>query len=169
MKKYILAFSALFIFFQSASFGQHGDEPGDPPVFTEKQKERIQAKKTAYITNKLEMNPEEAAAFWPLYNEHEKRREDAKHSFHENEMVKNLRDANVLDYSDVKANAVLDLYQNHLNQMEEIDKEFYLGLRKILPPQKVLKYYEVEREFKRFLLQELRGKRPRDGRGPGRR
>ena len=31
---------------------------------------QIYSQKVAFITNALELTPEESAAFWPLYNEH---------------------------------------------------------------------------------------------------
>jgi hypothetical protein len=37
--------------------------------------EKYQAQKVAYITTTLELSPDESAAFWPLYNQHDEKEE----------------------------------------------------------------------------------------------
>ena len=49
---------------------------------------KIESAKIAFITNELELTTEESAAFWPLYNEYEKKK-NALNKDHRN----NRRDA----------------------------------------------------------------------------
>ena len=45
--------------------------------------ERIQALKVAFITEKLELTPEEAQQFWPVFNAIEKQKEKESSQFRE--------------------------------------------------------------------------------------
>ena len=47
----------------------------DMPPLTEERMKEIKAQKTAYITTKLGLTPEEAQRFWPIYNEYDENRE----------------------------------------------------------------------------------------------
>ncbi|NBC24749.1 MAG: hypothetical protein GVX78_03945, partial [Bacteroidetes bacterium] len=39
-------------------------------------KEKIESQKVAFITNELNFTPKEAREFWPLYNEHQGKKEE---------------------------------------------------------------------------------------------
>ena len=54
MKKYI--FYLAFFLISTLSFGQETED------------EKIESLKTAFITEALSLTPEEAQAFWPIYN-----------------------------------------------------------------------------------------------------
>jgi len=52
-------------------------QPGPPPSpGGEKRKEKVEALKRSYFSEKLELTPAEAEKFWPIYNEFSKK-EDA--------------------------------------------------------------------------------------------
>ena len=62
----------LFIFASSSSFAQERKGEG------REMRNRIEAQKISYITQKLDLSPEEAQQFWPLYNELEKKKHDIR-------------------------------------------------------------------------------------------
>ena len=68
MKKYLLIF---ILFFSISSYAQE-TEPNDEEIQTKNSKisESIEALKTAYITKELDLKPDEAQKFWPVYNEY---------------------------------------------------------------------------------------------------
>ena len=61
MKKYI--FYLAFFLISTLSFGQETED------------EKIESLKTAFITEALSLTPEEAQAFWPIYNLFEDKKE----------------------------------------------------------------------------------------------
>lgn len=117
----------------------------------EKRKE-FDAQKVAFFTQELELSPEEAAVFWPLYNEMQKKvreREDAiKQEFHK------IRDAEHPKNEDyvTSLNKILDAEQ----QKCDIKKEYYRKMLDQLPAAKIWKLGDAERKFHRELFDKLR-------------
>ena len=69
MKKLIfISFITFFSFVVLSAQEKHG--PG-PEIF-----EKIKAEKISFFTSKLDLTPAEAQAFWPVYNEYEKKKFD---------------------------------------------------------------------------------------------
>ncbi|MBB5636224.1 hypothetical protein HDF26_003318 [Pedobacter cryoconitis] len=111
----------------------------------------IQAYKNTYLKDKLELNPEEAKIFWPIYNamqheQNELRQERRKNmiSFRKITEIENLSDTEV----ESLINNELNFKQKDLN----IDRKYYNQLKKSLPIKVVGKYYRAEQTFKKELL-----------------
>ena len=119
--------------------------------------DKIKAYKTAYITEALELTPDEAEKFWPIYNAHEEklhelRKKERKEIF---EIIKGDFDA----LTDAEANLLLDraivIKENEfLYQKELVEK-----LKSVLPAKKILKLKRTEEEFKRALLEKMKNRR----------
>ncbi|MCB9192525.1 MAG: hypothetical protein H6602_12760, partial [Flavobacteriales bacterium] len=112
-------------------------------------RERLDALKVAYLTEKLNLTPEEAQQFWPLYNELDDKlqairrqqrgnRSDAKQNFD------SMSDTDVAKAIDEE----LALEQQELNLKKEYNERF----KKILPVKKVAKLYAAEHGFRKELL-----------------
>lgn len=112
-------------------------------------RERLEALKVAYLTEKLSLTPEEAQQFWPLYNNLEDKlrdirkqqrgnRSDAKQNFD------SMSDADVIKAIDQE----LALEQKELDLKKEYNERF----KKILPIKKVAKLYAAEHGFRKELL-----------------
>lgn len=71
MKKLYLILS----FICSAALATAQDVP--EADVSEKKQQDIQALKVAFITKELELTPDEAQKFWPVYNQYDKEMEDA--------------------------------------------------------------------------------------------
>ncbi len=83
---------------------------------------RIQAVKIAFITRELNLTTEEAQRFWPVYNDYEK------------EMRAVMEDKNLTP---------LERDEKNLNIRKKYDTEF----KRVLPQEKVNRYFGVERKF----------------------
>ncbi len=121
--------------------------------------ERIEMLKTKFITEKLDLSPEEAQQFWPVYNEYRKAL-DAIHDrrqqeFNRHQMVKNWED---------KSDEELEEFtRKELQDQEKIAKvklEFLSKFSAAVGKRKAATYYRIEVGFHRKLMQELR-RRPR--------
>ena len=116
------------------------------------QRERIDAQKVAFITDQLQLTPEEAQKFWPVYNQYNSQKEDMNREFMRGSMkFRNREDA----MTDKDAVDLADSYIKHAQRVVDLQKEFHGKLKDVLPPKKLLKLYNVEREFQRLLLQRL--------------
>ena len=105
------------------------------------QKEKI-TKLKAIITERLELTPDEATAFWPVY----KQRRTEKH-----EKIKTLRKKGKKKIKEMSNDEVLNVLNNMMKIREinlEVDKKYHQKFLEILPPKKVAKLYFLEKRFK---------------------
>ena len=98
-------------------------------------KEKIQALKIAFITQKLELTSDEAQRFWPVYNRYEA---DIKQTMIEN-----------------KGGDVIDNEEKILNIRKKYRSEF----SRVLGQPKMNKLFATEREFRGVLMRQLKERR----------
>jgi len=116
------------------------------------QRQRIDAQKVAFFTDQLQLTPDEARIFWPIYNQYSSQKDELNQDFmKENQKFRNNVDA----ISDKDASDLADGYIRHAQKLVDLQKEYHLKLKDVLPPKKLLKLYNVERDFQRLLLQRL--------------
>lgn len=118
--------------------------------------DRVKALKVAFITEQLNLTPEEAQAFWPLYNQHEEKRENFRRKEHS--ALKAQR--KVVDSILPKAASVL--LEDFLALQEEkyeVERDFIVKISKVIPPQKTLLLLGAEKAFKKRLLLQYRKRR----------
>ena len=94
---------------------------------------RIETLKIAYITNRLNLSPEEAQKFWPIYN----------------------------NYSLELKVARMKAQNNNSNEIEldeallNIRKKYSVLFGQVLPPAKVDTFFKSEKEFGHFVQKEM--------------
>jgi ABC-type phosphate transport system substrate-binding protein len=116
------------------------------------QREKIEAQKATFINEQLQLTPEEAQKFWPLYNQYNNSKGELTEAF-----FKDIRRFRPNDdaMTDKDASELADNYIRHAQKMLDIQKEYHQKFKEVLPPKKLLKLYNVEREFQRMLLKRL--------------
>ncbi len=119
-------------------------------------KEQIKALKVAFFTERLQLTPEEASVFWPIYNAHENAKEELRIA-----QRKEIRDRfETLDnLTEKEAKSALERYLDLEEKEEELDKAFYEEVAKEFSAVRTLKLFQAEQEFRRRLLQEYRKRR----------
>ena len=150
----------LLMLFVSLTLGlnaQPDDAPPPPPGGPPKQ-EQIEAMKIGYITQKLDLTPDEAQKFWPVYNKFQdeiKAIRESRRKEMDGKSMETMNDAEVQKFID-----------NELaRRQQEVDliKKYTGEMKKVLPTRKVALLIQLEEDFKRELLkrmQEKRGDRP---------
>jgi hypothetical protein len=146
MKKLILI-SMLSVFTLTVVMAQ--ERRGPSPEMLEK----IKAEKVSFFTSKLDLTSAEAQAFWPVYNEFEKKRFDIQRQIHEferkpDEEITNLSDSEI----EKMTSNYIDSFEKEALLLKEYNKKFL----KILPKKKVLMMYRTENEFRSHLIREYR-------------
>jgi len=128
---------------------EHGGRP------TPEQKEKLKAHKIAFITDRLQLTPEEAEKFWPVYNENEATLEARHKEFRKKH---NIEPEDFEKMSDADAIALID---DHLkNEQAELDqqKQFIVKLKSVIPPKKILMLMDAERDFRVEVVRKVSGK-----------
>jgi AAA15 family ATPase/GTPase len=119
MKKYIL-----ILFVMIGSFSGIKAQDGD-----ETKAEKIQTLKIAFITQKLQLTPDEAQKFWPIYNQYD------------NEIRSIPKGGDVIPTDE---------------KLLSIRKKFMTSFEKVIGPQKVNKLFNAERDFRDILIRRLK-------------
>jgi Spy/CpxP family protein refolding chaperone len=125
--------------------------------FREK-KEQLKAMKIAFITDKLNLTPDEATKFWPIFNEFEAKQEQIRR-----QKMKSFIDRMDEDYLDKMnekdASALLSQMESTEEEQHQMRKKFVVSLKNILPSIKIIKLIKAEEEFKKTLLRQYKERR----------
>ena len=129
-------------------------------VSQERNKERIKAYKTAYVTQELDLDSKEAEKFWPIYNEYEKMIYSIRlgKMRKEKKRIHEMGGPEAINDEDAKKTVF-----KMLNWEKEVvvkREQMYKELSTVLSPVKLLKLYHTELNFNKRLLTEFK-------RGPG--
>ena len=119
-------------------------------------KERIQSEKIAFITLELDLTPEEAQVFWPVYNQIENRKGESQKAVMTS--YKALLEALKSETATEKEiNKLLDEYLAAKLAQKDSSKDDAAKFRKVLPGKKVAKLYVAEEKFRRNHLRNMKG------------
>lgn len=119
--------------------------------------QKMQSEMIAFITAELELTPEEAQVFWPVYNQIAKTKSESHKTVAA--AYKVLKEA--LDNenaSDEQVNRLLDEYLAAKKANNDSDKGEVEKYRKILPAKKVAKLYTAQEKFRRNHIRNFKGK-----------
>jgi len=112
--------------------------------------ERVRALKVGVITEQLQLTPEEAGRFWPLYNQYEAQ-------------IRALKPQKERPKPELMNDAQLEEFIEQLFKREEkklaLRRQLYRDLRQFLPLRKIALLPRAERRFKRQLLNRVRDRR----------
>ncbi|WP_439879840.1 Spy/CpxP family protein refolding chaperone [Pontibacter sp. MBLB2868] len=141
MKRYItLLFFFVLVLSSSAAFAQD-------------RRENIEAAKIAFITDRLNLTPEQAQKFWPVYNEYENKRRD---------LMKNYRSGyrrNLDELTDQEAKDRLEEMIDIKEKELALEKEYIARYQKVLAPKQIIQLYRADRDFTKLLLKRLDNRR----------
>ena len=119
----------------------------------EQTREKLEAYRIAFFTKKLNLTPQEAEKFWPVYNEFQEKKNQIQmekvrinRDFNQNEL--NMTEKEMTNAGD--RFIALDVQGANLAQ------EYHRKFKEILSPVKVLRLYQAENQYRLQLLQELK-------------
>lgn len=149
--KNIKTLSIVLLTFSISAFSQSGNK---------EKKEQIKSLKVAFITDKLNLTPDEAAKFWPIYNAFDDKQFELKHE--KMRRYKNRIENDKIDtMTDKEASVLLSQIESTDEELYQIRKKFNVDIKSVLSPVKILKLRSAEEEFNRKLLKQYRDKGPR--------
>ena len=116
-------------------------------------KDKLEAIKIGFLTERLDLTPTQAAGFWPMYNEYSSKRKDIKTKINALGIEKQLEQLTEDQISqDIK---MLYAYKEAELQLE---KEYLSKFTKYISQRQAAKLYKAEREFVKMLLKKLEEK-----------
>lgn len=129
----------------SASFAQQ-----------ESKRDKIEALRVSFISQKVNFTTQEAQAFWPLYNEYQDKiilaRKSFRQQYNKNTNYNFATDKEAESY----LNAELSLKQKEFEYYKEYQEKF----KKIIPVKKIALLLKAEEEFKKELIKNIKGNSP---------
>lgn len=121
--------------------------------------ERIKALKTAYITNALNLTPQEAEKFWPIYNDYSEKINELRFVNMKQLLFKVKSEGGIDNLSDNEAEKIVKELMDIEMKMAVEKEKLYKNLTGVLPAKKRIKLYRAEQSFGRELLRQFRDKR----------
>jgi len=117
----------------------------------------IEAYKVGFLTQKLDLSPEEAKIFWPIYNAWQNEQGELRKERMQMISFKKINEIEEMSDTEIQTLIVNDFSfkQRELN----LEKKYYYRLKSSLPIKIVGKFYRAQEAFKRELLNKYRGGR----------
>lgn len=113
---------------------------------------KVKSAKIAFITENLNLSPDEAEVFWPVYNEMSNKREELIFNsfgpFPEKDEKKELTEEEAKEQ-------MAQRFDNE-EALLKLKREYHEKFLEILPATKVLMLYEVENRFRGHLIDNYR-------------
>lgn len=124
-------------------------------------REKVQSEKIAFLTAEMDLTPAEAQAFWPLYNEAQKKKQE----YFENAIAayQELQQAVTAKEESGRIETLTRKYVGLLGGSEEIDREYAEKYLKVISAEKVARLFVAEEKFRRMQIHKLRrGEKKKD-------
>jgi Spy/CpxP family protein refolding chaperone len=123
----------------------------EKPKLTDRN-EKLETARIGMITNRLDLSPEQATVFWPIYNEYENKKKAIK-----KELRMHLSESRSVAANDdkikIELNEMLALRQKEV----DLEKEYLPKFMKVVKPRQVSELYRTEQMFKQMLLRRMGG------------
>lgn len=145
MKKFYLIWilAVLLLGKATGAMAQESDKP---------LQDKVKSLEIAYIAKELNLTPDEAQKFWPVYNKYSKEVElliaDRKNR------IKTTK-AQTRDNGPDPVDAEL----GYERKMLDIKTRYKTEFQKVLPPRKVTDFFRSEREFRVMMIRQLKERR----------
>jgi hypothetical protein len=122
--------------------------------------EKLNSYKVGFFTKKLNLTSEEAEKFWPVYNEYQKQKNSIQL-----EKIALIKDFNLNEstLSDREIAEIGDKLVGDIVQESALAVTLHKKLKEVLPPVKVIRFYQAENQYKAQLLNELQDIRQQGG------
>ncbi len=134
--KYIITLT--FVVITGLSFGQR-------PQGQQFDREKYESARVAFITNRLDLKPEQAEKFWPLYNKHNEEKESLMRKMSE---INKESEGNI---SESKAKQLIDRKFDVQKSMLNLDQKFMNDITKVISNRQALALGGANRDFIRQL------------------
>ena len=141
MRKLLPYLVVFFLHIAGNAFAQRPNPTIDP--------EKLQAARIAFITSRIDLKPEQAERFWPIFNSYTEQREAVMKSIAE--LSKGIESVSEEDAKS-RVQKRLQLQQ----KMLEEEKNFSSSISKVISYKQLLMLNNIARDFNRHIYQRQR-------------
>ena len=135
-------------------------QPGPPPPVGETRKEKVEALKRSYYSEKLALTPAEAEKFWPIYNEFSKK-EDALRKEGKGDKKKGEQP----NFTEKEALTEIDRIAVQKKSHIDLETQFLKDCMPVLGTSRTMQLTQIDRDFQHELIEHMR-ERKEGGKGP---
>lgn len=146
MKKYVAYLILIGTLFTKA---QSQDKPGTQSV-----NDKIEARKIELITRRLDLTPEQARQFWPIYRELSQKQRDIKKDFQQQRQSFDPKTA-----SEEEMKKMIDLGLKVKEQQLGLEREYAEKMRQVITNRQLVNLRRAEEEFRQKLLERIQKQR----------
>ncbi len=138
----------------------------DMPLPEERMQE-IKSQKTAFLTQRMDLSPEEAQKFWPVYNQYDKEVDANRKEMRE--FHKTMKKDE--EVTEAEASAAIDKELAWRQKELDIRKKYASEFKKTIGAKKTMSLGKAERDFNKELIKRVRDRMQdrREGGAGGRR
>lgn len=128
------------------------------PAFTQAQdqatRDKIEAARIAFITERLELTPAQAEKFWPLYREYLNQRESLRKEF-----VEARQGVQKKDLTEEESKRLIELGLQFKDRETQLQRTYSERMARVITNRQILQLRKTEDDFRRMLLQRLERRR----------
>ena len=162
MRKILIAAAALLLGVAVFAQNQEGKKPQqykfskeDIEQFRQGARDRIQSEHIAYLTSELELTPEEAEKFWPVYNKAHKEQMENNQEYRK--ALKALKLVLKEGKGESEVKAALEAYNKAKDGQRNVLADYQKDFIKIIGVVKTAKLYVAEDSFRTRQIHNLTG------------
>ena len=146
--------SLLVLLCTTLTFAQEGNRRG-----SQMNSEKLQAARIAFLTNRLELTPETAKVFWPIFTEYDNEKSTLSKKY--GTQKRSLFDEGTLNISDENADKMLAIYLEQKQAELDLEKIYLSRFKEVLSMRQVWRVIRFDSDFRRSLMERVsRGNRP---------
>jgi hypothetical protein len=123
---------------------------------SEEAMKKIEAARIALITERLELSPEQAEKFWPIYREYNNKRRELR-----TELRNARRDVNPSELTEEQSRELMALAMEIKQRELKLEQDYSGRLQAIITSRQLLRLKNAEQDFHKMLLQRLQSERER--------
>jgi len=116
----------------------------------ERIREKIKARKIAFITDKVALTSKEAQVFWPIYNEYKAAEKSIRKTRKKLGPLSKMTDTEIEQAVDSRMEKEI--------QLAQLKKDFITEVKGVLPIKKVAKLIRAEQKYKEWMLEQVKKK-----------
>lgn len=118
--------------------------------------DKIEAARIAMITDRLNLSPEEAQKFWPLYNEYANERKQLQQEY-----LQARKDFRQSEMNEAESERLLKLGLQLKEKELDLERKYSERLNTVITNRQLIALRKAEEDFRKILLERLQERRER--------
>lgn len=125
----------------------------------ERKLDRIKALRIAFISEKLDLTPDEAERFWPIFNAFDDRNMELQKQ--KRQLMQKLKPINASTLSEKESAQLMIQDEQIESDLQKNRQQLIRDLQGVIPNQKIIMLRQLEIEFKQKLIEQIKNRRER--------